>query len=131
MVTALSSQNLTTDTWVPATWEEFVAMCNQLEAFIERPELEKAQCYYDYGWMRIETISTGAGQKRLLYERLGVQEYWVVDVQSAVMIAFAICGGGSRQIQVSQVLPGLTMSTIEEAHSKISHDRSLIAGSLR
>jgi len=203
MVTALSSpQNLTTDTWVPATWEEFVTMCNQLDALIERPELAKAQCYYDYGWMRIETMSTGSGhgqdntllsqvvslfgivrnirlkgftntsfrqvglrecqpdlafyvaeaipssfppkttelinvetygaptlaieialstlsddlgQKRLLYERLGVQEYWVVDVQSAVIIAFAICGGGSRQIQVSQVLPGLIMSTIEEA----------------
>lgn len=62
MVTALSSpQNLITDTWVSATWEEFVAMCNQLDALIERPELAKAQRYYDYGWMRIETMSTGSG----------------------------------------------------------------------
>ncbi len=203
MITTLSSsQNLTTDTWVQATWEEFVAVCTYLDTLIECPDLAKAQCYYDYGWMRIETMSTGSGhgqdntllsqvvslfgivknirlkgftntsfrqvglrecqpdlafyvaeaipdpfppktaelinvetygaptlvieiavstlsddlgQKRLLYERLGVREYWVVDVQSAVMIAFAICGGGSRQIQVSQVSPGLTISTIEEA----------------
>jgi len=46
---------------------------------------------------------------------LGVQEYWVVDVQQAIVIAFAVAEGGSRQIQVSQVLPGLTMKTVEEA----------------
>lgn len=204
MVKILSSpQNLIVDTWVQATWEEFVATCDQLNALAEnRPELNKAQCYYDMGWMRIETMGTGSGhgqdntllsqvvslfgiiknirlkgftntsfrrvglrecqpdlafyiaeaipnpfppkttefidvetygvptlaieiafstlsddlgQKRLLYERLGIREYWVVDVQNATMIAFAVEGGGSRQIQVSQVLPGLTMHTIEEA----------------
>ncbi|MFE4105564.1 Uma2 family endonuclease [Almyronema epifaneia] len=186
-------QNLTTDTWVPATWEEFLAI-------VERPELEKAQCYYDMGRMRIETMPIGfahgrdnsllasvvslygtlknlpflsitngsfrktgerecqpdiafyigsdlpniprsnspvdvnlygsptlaievasttlsddLGQKRLLYERLGVQEYWVVNVEAVEIIAFAISNGGSRQIQVSAVLPDLSMSIIEEA----------------
>lgn len=186
-------QNLLTDTWVAATWEEFLALS-------ERPELEKARCYYDAGWMRIEAMPIGSahgqdnsilaavvslygtlrdltyvaftncsfrktgerecqpdlayyigsevqrptknnqpvdvdvwgtpslaieissttssddlGQKRLLYERLGVQEYWVVNVEAATVIAFAIADGGSRQIQVSAVLPNLPLSIVEEA----------------
>jgi Uma2 family endonuclease len=191
--------HLTTDIWVQTTWEEFVAVCDRLS---DRQELEKAQCYYDAGWMRIETVGTGSGdgqdntllsqtvslfgivknirlkgftntsfrrvgirecqpdlafyvgedipdpfppktadlinvetfgaptlaieisvsalsddlgQKRLLYERLGVREYWVVDVQTATITAFAVNDGGSREIWESQVLPGLTMQTIEAA----------------
>ena len=55
------------------------------------------------------------GTKRSLYEELGVAEYWVVDVQNAQIIAYAIADQGSKRIQESQVLPGLAMSILEEA----------------
>lgn len=191
--TASRPQGIETDNWVPVTWETFVALC-------KRPDFEKAQCYFDNGWMRIEmaplgslhgrensvvskvislfaalnmirvveflgtslrktgereaqpdisfylgqnfqlpslnnqpidievygppqlvveiastTLSDDLGRKRLLYERLGVREYWVVNVAMSEVMAFAIKNGGSREIRESQVLSGLTLSTVEEA----------------
>ncbi|MEH1839469.1 MAG: Uma2 family endonuclease [Nostoc sp.] len=55
------------------------------------------------------------GTKRSLYEELGIAEYWVVDVQNAQIIAYTMADQGSKRIQESQVLPGLAMSTLEEA----------------
>ena len=55
------------------------------------------------------------GTKRALYEEIGVSEYWVVDVQTAQILAYAIADQGSKRIQVSQVLPGLTIAVLEEA----------------
>lgn len=74
---------------------------------------------YDPPTLAIEIASTtlndDLGRKRLLYERLGVQEYWVVDVNAGEVIAFEVFDGGSRQTQVSKVLPDLQIATIEEA----------------
>ena len=61
------------------------------------------------------TLGDDLGQKRLLYERLNAQEYWIVDVKDAAVTAFSIADGGSREIRSSKVLPGLDMATIEEA----------------
>lgn len=61
------------------------------------------------------TLSDDLGEKRLLYDRLGVQEYWVVNAETATVIAFAVADGGSRQIRVSEILLDLPMSLIEEA----------------
>lgn len=61
------------------------------------------------------TLNDDLGKKRLLYERLGAVEYWVVDVQAAQVIAFEIADRRSGQITESQVLPGLAMATLEMA----------------
>lgn len=62
-----------------------------------------------------EVLADDKGEKRLLYEELGLDEYWIIDVQNVQMIAFAMENGGSRRIYQSQVLPGLAISLLEEA----------------
>ncbi len=185
---------LPTDTWVVATWDEFIQTS-------EDPAYKKAKCYYRNRQMRIETMGVGPnhakdhgiiflavslfciakgiavngldncsyrkpgvreaqpdisyyigersqlaptgtaianldnvpppdlaievadtsladdlGAKRLLYEELQVAEYWVVNVQNAQIIAFAIiANNGSRRITQSEILPGLPISLLEEA----------------
>lgn len=186
-------QNLVTDSWIEASWEEYLPLADD-------PNYEAGRCYYDDGWMRIEmaalgplhgrensivsnlvvlfttlkvirsaeltnttfrkigirdcqpdiafylgstfrlpaldnapvnvdefgaphlaieiastTLSDDLGRKRLLYERLGVQEYWVVDVSVGQIFAFEVSDGGSKQVWESQVLPGLTIALVEEA----------------
>ena len=191
---AYEKDKVTTDTWVAASWYEFIQI-------IENPAYQKAKGYYYNGKMKIETMPVGCdrasqhgimtfainlfctlksiphrglvncsyrqtgvleaqpdtsyylgqkvrssptgssivelaqssppnlaieivdtivsehkGEKRLLYEELKVDEYWVVDVQKAEIIAFEILAdGGSRRIYQSQALPGLAISLLEEA----------------
>jgi Uma2 family endonuclease len=184
---------LLTDTWVVATWDEFIQAIND-------PGCEKAKGYYYEGELRIEMLPVGPdhasdntiilfavnlfcilkgiplkglincsyrkvgvqecqpdvsyyigekaklaptgtsvvdlnntpapdlaievastsiaddlGRKRLLYEEIEVDEYWVVDVQKAQIVAFSIADGGSRRINQSQVLPGLEITLLQEA----------------
>jgi Uma2 family endonuclease len=186
-------QNLVTDTWVKASWEEFIALA-------DNPGYEQGRFYYEQGYLRIEMSPIGSshsqdngtvynvvslyttvknirikglvncsfrrlgirefqpdlafyigsefrfpprtnspinlsefdpptlviefgatslnddlGRKRLIYERAGIQEYWVVDVNAADVIAFEISQGRSGEIQESRVLPGLAIALVEEA----------------
>lgn len=185
-------ENFATDTWVEASWEEFIALAYN-------PAYETGKAYYDRGRLRIEmaplglnhaednsiistllilfcalkgipvreltncsfrktdlqeaqpdiafyigslenspprsnspvdlnqfappalvvelaasSLSDDLGAKRILYERMGMQEYWVVDVNRGEVVAFAIAAGGGT-ITTSAVLPGLAMTTIQVA----------------
>jgi Uma2 family endonuclease len=61
------------------------------------------------------SLNDDLGKKRLLYEDLGIQEYWVVDVEDSVILAFHIKDGGSFRIQTSQVFPNLELRILEQA----------------
>jgi Uma2 family endonuclease len=69
------------------------------------------------------------GAKRSLYEELGVAEYWVVDVQNAQVVAYAMADQGSKRIQVSLVLPRLAIAIVEEALRRSREmDQSQVGG---
>ena len=70
------------------------------------------------------TLQDDLGKNRLLYEQLGTQEYWIVDVQEVKIIALEMLeNGGSRQITQSNLLGGLAIADLEEA-LKLSRDKS-------
>ncbi|MBW4665677.1 MAG: Uma2 family endonuclease [Chroococcus sp. CMT-3BRIN-NPC107] len=61
------------------------------------------------------SINDDLGHKRLIYDRVGIQEYWVVDVNNNDIIAFSISEGRSGEVKESLVLPGLAISLVESA----------------
>jgi Uma2 family endonuclease len=61
------------------------------------------------------TLEDDLGAKRLLYEEMGVAEYWVVEVQNSQVYAFTTIDRGSKRIDTSLVLPELSIATITEA----------------
>ncbi|CAD5921636.1 hypothetical protein PCC9214_00697 [Planktothrix tepida] len=186
-------KTIATNTWVKATWEEFLALT-------ENPQYAEGKFYYDQGYVRVEMSPLGSahghdntilstviliyaalrnirikgftntsfrktgirdsqpdigfyigdnfqfpprnnspinldeltapnliveigassftddiGRKRLLYEKLGTQEYWVVNVEDNIILAFAVENQGSRLIEESLVLPGLKIALVVEA----------------
>ncbi|HLO89148.1 MAG TPA: Uma2 family endonuclease [Nostocaceae cyanobacterium] len=57
-------------------------------------------------------------RKQKLYQRLGVAEYWVIDVNKNRVIATCLDAHTTIPIQESQVLPGLKIELIELALQK-------------
>lgn len=54
-------------------------------------------------------------RKKTLYQRLGVQEYWVVNVNASQVIAFSLTAHAATDIRYSQVLSGLAIDQVEAA----------------
>ncbi len=61
------------------------------------------------------SLEDDSERKLKLYQRLGVQEYWVVDVSNNQVIANCLSKTKNTPIRTSQVLPGLNIDIIEEA----------------
>jgi Uma2 family endonuclease len=61
------------------------------------------------------TLEDDKDRKLTLYQRMGVIEYWVVDVNSAQVFAFALTSTNSEVIRESRVLPRLQMNLVETA----------------
>ena len=78
------------------------------------------------------SLNEDLGTKRLLYESLGVKEYWVINVELNEILAFEILGvHGSQRIRKSIVLPGLDLNVLEEAlRSRKACDDSQIMSQL-
>ena len=67
----------------------------------------------------IEVAATSEGEdlgyKRMFYENLGIQEYWVIITRMRKLAAFAIADGRSGEIKESVVLPRLELAIVDEA----------------
>lgn len=61
------------------------------------------------------SLEDDTNRKQKLYQRMGVQEYWVVDVNAGKVIASCLTPTHNHLIRESQVLPGLDISLVEEA----------------
>ena len=62
------------------------------------------------------SIADDLGTKRLQYEDLEISEYWIVNVQTMQIFAFANGSDGSiRRIRESLVLSGLNLEILEKA----------------
>jgi Uma2 family endonuclease len=60
------------------------------------------------------SLEDDLGRKRLLYEQLGIQEYWVVDIPNQQIWAFEMIPGGSRSLSESLVLPNFSLVWLEQ-----------------
>jgi hypothetical protein len=50
-------QQIQADTWVKATWDDFVAI-------MDDPQYEEGRGYFDHGYMRVEMAPLGSGHGR-------------------------------------------------------------------
>lgn len=74
------------------------------------------------------SLEDDTDRKQKLYQKLGVKEYWVFDVQKTRVIASALSPTSIKPIRVSNVLPGLELALVEEAlcRSQTEDDGAII-----
>lgn len=53
--------------------------------------------------------------KRVLYEEVGIAEYWIVKVETAEVLAYQMSDRGSQRIDTSLIFPGLEIATLDQA----------------
>ncbi|MET0097404.1 MAG: Uma2 family endonuclease [Arthrospira platensis] len=53
--------------------------------------------------------------KRVLYEEVGIAEYWIVNVETGEVLAYQMSDRGSQRIDVSLMFPGLEIATLDQA----------------
>ncbi|MEM9245951.1 MAG: Uma2 family endonuclease [Cyanobacteria bacterium P01_F01_bin.153] len=61
------------------------------------------------------SLTDDLGPKKLLYQELGIQEYWVIDALKRSLIAFDLSAETAEEITQSVVLPGLDLAIVTEA----------------
>jgi Uma2 family endonuclease len=59
------------------------------------------------------TLADDQYRKRQLYQRMGVREYWVVDVRGREVFTYSLTTTSCEEILESLALPGLEMSLVE------------------
>jgi Uma2 family endonuclease len=74
------------------------------------------------------TLATDLDEKKRLYASLEIPEYWVIDVQGVRLFGFGLTAAGTyQQIQVSQVLPGLSLDLITASIRRLNQGSNTAA----
>ena len=79
---------------------------------VNMDELEPPTLVVEVAASSLEDDTT---RKQKLYQRMGVKEYWVVNVNEGKVIAWLLSATECTPICLSQVLPGLEMALVDEA----------------
>ena len=65
--------------------------------------------------------------KRVLYEEVGIAEYWIVKVETAEVLAYQMSDRGSQRIDTSLMFSGLEIATLDQALQRSrSQDQSQV-----
>jgi Uma2 family endonuclease len=63
----------------------------------------------------------------VLYEDVGIAEYWIVNVATAEVLAYQISDRGSLRIDASQMFPGLEIAVLDQAlQQSRTHNQSKV-----
>ncbi|AFY59640.1 Uma2 family endonuclease [Synechococcus sp. PCC 6312] len=66
------------------------------------------------------SLTLDLAEQKQLYARLGVPEYWVIDVQQGQVLAFGLTEAGSYEpITISQVLRGLEIELLSQTLARL------------
>ncbi len=65
--------------------------------------------------------------KRVLYEEVGIAEYWIVKVETGEVLVYQMSDRGSQRIDTSLIFPGLEIATLDQALQRSrSQDQSQV-----